>query len=148
MQLYWELISQSTISLAFLLGWILSLILFADCTTFAKRCALGLTVSAIHCIAAFSVLILLECLTDAAIDRGAVGREGEYSLYTYFLSHLPDLSHLVEYDIFNITKLYAIWMKHSMTVFDGMLSLYFHLKNCSYLPLFSVSSRSCCFKSY
>ena len=119
-QLHWELISQSTISLAFLLGWIMSLVIFADCTTFGKQCAVGLTVSAIHCIAAFSVLILLECLTDVAIDRGAVGRDGENSLYTYFLSHIPDLSHLAEYDIFNITKLYAMWMKHSMTVFDGM----------------------------
>ncbi|KAE9352039.1 hypothetical protein PF008_g5634, partial [Phytophthora fragariae] len=87
-----DMVTTSYVSLLCSIGMLVGMIGFADCTTLPKRCAMGLAVSFTHCIAAFTILLIYECLLEVASVRGSLGREGEHTLYLFFSSTLPDFS--------------------------------------------------------
>ena len=80
---------------------------------------MGLTVSCFHFLAAFTVLLAYELLLEVASARGALGREGEHTLYLYFSSTLPDFSAIRKYDVFGLASMYGEFMRLCMTIFDG-----------------------------
>ncbi|KAE8911680.1 hypothetical protein PF003_g4846 [Phytophthora fragariae] len=80
--------------------------------------AMGMAVSFTHCIAAFTILLVYECLLEVASVRGSLGREGEHTLYLFFSSTLPDFSAIRQYDIFGLASLYGDFMRLCMAIFD------------------------------
>ncbi|KAE8892553.1 hypothetical protein PF006_g5056 [Phytophthora fragariae] len=113
-----DMVTTSYVSLLCSIGMLVGMIGFADCTTLPKRCAMGLAVSFTHCIAAFTILLIYECLLEVASVRGSLGREGEHTLYLFFSSTLPDFSAIRQYDIFGLASLYGDFMRLCMTIFD------------------------------
>uniref|UniRef100_A0AAV1T0I2 Calcineurin-like phosphoesterase domain-containing protein n=1 Tax=Peronospora matthiolae TaxID=2874970 RepID=A0AAV1T0I2_9STRA len=113
-----DMVMTSNVSLLCCIGMLLATIGFADCTTLPKRCAMGLVVSCFHFVAAFTVLLAYELLLEVASARGALGREGEHTLYLYFSSTLPDFSAIRKYDVFRLASLYGEFMRLCMTIYD------------------------------
>ncbi|CAI5703424.1 unnamed protein product [Peronospora effusa] len=116
--LLFDMVTTSTVSLLCCIGMLFATIGFADCTTFPKRCAMGLAVFCFHNVAAFTILLVYEFLLEVASVRGALGREGEHTLYLFFSSTLPDFSAIRKYDIFGLASLYGDFMRLCMTIFD------------------------------
>ncbi|CAI5732946.1 unnamed protein product [Peronospora farinosa] len=116
--LLFDMVTTSTVSLLCCIGMLFASIGFADCTTFPKRCAMGLAVFCFHNVAAFTILLVYEFLLEVASVRGALGREGEHTLYLFFSSTLPDFSAIRKYDIFGLASLYGDFMRLCMTIFD------------------------------
>ncbi|KAL7692206.1 putative calcineurin-like phosphoesterase domain, ApaH type [Plasmopara halstedii] len=114
----YDMVTTSHVSLLCSIAMLFGTIGFADCTTFPKRCAMGLTVSCFHYVAAFTILLIYECLLEIASARGALGREGEHTLYLFFSSTLPDFSAIRKYDLFGLASLYGEFMQLCMTIFD------------------------------
>ncbi|KAL4087625.1 hypothetical protein PRIC1_013514 [Phytophthora ramorum] len=117
-QLLCDMVTTSYVSLLCSIGMLVGMICFADCTTLPKRCAMGLAVSCFHFVAAFTILLVYECLLEVASVRGSLGSEGEHSLYLFFSSTLPDFSSIRKYDIFGLASLYGDFMQLCMTIFD------------------------------
>ncbi|KAE9134251.1 hypothetical protein PF010_g2525 [Phytophthora fragariae] len=113
-----DMVTTSYVSLLCSIGMLVGMIGFADCTTLPKRCAMGMAVSFTHCIAAFTILLVYECLLEVASVRGSLGREGEHTLYLFFSSTLPDFSAIRQYDIFGLASLYGDFMRLCMAIFD------------------------------
>ncbi|KAI9914831.1 hypothetical protein PsorP6_007924 [Peronosclerospora sorghi] len=113
-----DLLTTSTVSLLCCIGMLVAAIGFADCTTLPKRMALGLAVSCSHCVAAFSILLVYEWLLEVASVRGALGREGDHTLYLFFTSTLPDFSAIRQYDLLGLASFYGDFMRLCMTIFD------------------------------
>ncbi|DAZ93441.1 TPA: hypothetical protein N0F65_003138 [Lagenidium giganteum] len=118
LQVLYEMVAHSYISLATCVGMVVVLTVFADCNRLWKKCATGIVVSLVHCIAAFTILLVFECMFEIATVRGLLGREGSHSLYHSFTSALPDFSVLAAYDVLNLHQLYAVFLKYCMTIFD------------------------------
>uniref|UniRef100_K3WH55 Uncharacterized protein n=1 Tax=Globisporangium ultimum (strain ATCC 200006 / CBS 805.95 / DAOM BR144) TaxID=431595 RepID=K3WH55_GLOUD len=113
-----EMVTTSYVSLLTFVMMVATLIVFADCTSLPKKCITGILISCLHCLAAFTILLVFECILEIATVRGTLGREGSHSLYDYFSSTLPDFSRLAPYDVFHIAHLFAEFMKLCMTIFD------------------------------
>lgn len=116
-----EMVTLSYVSLFTFTVMVVTLIVFADCTSLPKKCVTGVLVSCLHALAAFTILLVFECILEIATVRGTLGREGAHSLYNYFSSTLPDFSQLARFDVFNLAHLFAEFMKVCMTIFDGAL---------------------------
>lgn len=114
-----EMVTTSYVSLLAFTAMVVTLIVFADCTSVTKKCVTGVLISCLHCLAAFTILLVFECILEIATVRGTLGREGSNSLYNYFSSTLPDFSRLAPFDVFNLAHLFAEFMKLCMTIFDG-----------------------------
>ncbi|TMW64187.1 hypothetical protein Poli38472_012809 [Pythium oligandrum] len=125
MQFAWELLevqhemlTSSYVSFVTYVMMLATVTAFADFTSLWKKCITGLLVSFSHCLAAFSILLIFECIFEVAIERGSLGHEGDNSLYRYFTASLPDFSDVQVYDVLNVTQLFAEFMKFCMTIFD------------------------------
>lgn len=116
-----EMVTLSYVSLFTFSVMVVTLIAFTDCTSLPKKCITGVLVSCLHALAAFTILLVFECILEIATVRGTLGREGAHSLYGYFSSTLPDFSRLARFDVFNLAGLFAEFMKVCMTIFDGTL---------------------------
>lgn len=114
-----EMVTLSYVSLATFTVMVATLIGFADCTSVPKKIVTGVAISSLHCLAAFTMLVVFECILEVASVRGTLGREGTHSLYDYFSSTLPDFSPLARFDVFHLTHGFAEFLKLCMTVFDG-----------------------------
>ncbi|KAG3116671.1 hypothetical protein PI124_g5888 [Phytophthora idaei] len=114
----YDMVTTSYVSLVCSIVMLVGTIGFADCTTLPKRFVLGLAVAFFHYVAAFTILLVYECLLEVASVRGALGREGEHTLYLFFSSTLPDFSAIRKYDIFGLSSLYGDFMQICMTIFD------------------------------
>lgn len=114
-----EMVTESYVSLFTFAVMVATLSAFADCTSVPKKCVTGVVVSALHCLAAFTMLVVFECILEMATVRGTLGREGVHSLYDYFSSTLPDFSRLAYLDVFNVARFFGEFLKVCMTIFDG-----------------------------
>ncbi|RLN02450.1 hypothetical protein BBJ28_00006242 [Nothophytophthora sp. Chile5] len=114
-----DMATTSYVSLLCFLAMLVGMIGFADCTSLPKKCVMGTTVSCCHCVAAFTILLIYECILEVASVRGALGHEGDHSLYLYFSSTLPDFSAVRQYDVLGLASLYGDFMQLCMTIFDG-----------------------------
>lgn len=114
-----DMIGASYVSLATAVIMVVVLSVFADCDSVSKQIIVGVVVSAIHFVVAFTILVVFECAFEVAATRGALGSEGPNSLYQYFSSTLPDFSPLEKYDVLRLGRLYGAFMRLCMTIFDG-----------------------------
>lgn len=114
-----EMVTVSYVSLFTFVVMVATLTVFADCTSVPKKCATGVVISALHCLAAFTMLVVFECILEMASVRGTLGRDGAHSLYDYFSSTLPDFSGLSRFDVFSLAHVFGEFMKICMTIFDG-----------------------------
>ncbi|GLD93761.1 hypothetical protein PINS_up002366 [Pythium insidiosum] len=112
----YEMLTSSYVSLITAVGMSIMIAAFADTTSTVKRCITAIVVSLSHCIAAFSILVLFECIIDIATERGSLGRQGNHSLYEFFSASLP--SPVTSVDASSTMQLFANFMKLCMTIFD------------------------------
>lgn len=105
---------------------LVTLIFFADCTTFTKQILCGMFMSWIHCVAASACLIFYECIVDFAILKGGLGQEGSHSLFQYFTTNVFSFSNLTSIQstqstLDYIVELYFSFMRFCMSAFDSKL---------------------------
>ncbi|KAG7401456.1 hypothetical protein PHYBOEH_001001 [Phytophthora boehmeriae] len=81
-------------------------------------CSLIMLLGTIGFADSFTILLIYECILEVSTVRGALGREGEHTLYLFFSSTLPDFSAVRQYDILGLTSLYGDFMKLCMTIYD------------------------------
>lgn len=118
-----EMLTTSYLSLSISVAMLVTLIGFADCTTPWRKCLMGFSISCLHFLAAFTILLVFESILDVATTRGTLGREGANSFYNFFTDSVPDFSGLRNYDVLNLSYLYTDFMRICMTIFDGTYSI-------------------------
>ncbi|KAJ0403995.1 hypothetical protein P43SY_001389 [Pythium insidiosum] len=134
-----EMLASSYVSLLTAVGMFISIAAFADTTSHLKRCITALIVSAAHCIAACSILVLFECIIDIATERGSLGREGNHSLYEFFSASLPSSVTMSSgSDPSSAMRLFADFMKLCMTIFDELSRMELWQYYMSVLPYYFV----------
>nr|CCA25522.1 conserved hypothetical protein [Albugo laibachii Nc14] len=119
----YEMMSTSYVSLTTYVYMLVTLVFFADCTSFTKQVMTGAFMSWIHCIAASACLIFYECIVDFAILKGGLGQEGSHSLFQYFTTNVFSFSGLTSIQttqttIEYIVELYFSFMRFCMSAFD------------------------------
>lgn len=114
-----DLVTKSYVSLLVLVVMFMVLAAFTDSPSVPKQLGVGVLMSACHVLAAFTVLLVFECVLELATARGALAQDGPDSLFRYWSSSLPDFSPLRDYDLLGLAELYAELLRVAMTIFDG-----------------------------